>query len=146
MTDMGHFIGLRDNRGITLMENVIGLVIAGIVFAGFLQVCNISSIMLQNVKFRVRAVNIAQAELEGIKSRHYESIVVSDYTPYKSVNVVIDEGPTSDSGDDVMGEMRTVVRNAVNPPTSGKKIYVQVTWTLFGSVRQETAETVVYPN
>ncbi|MBN1871107.1 MAG: prepilin-type N-terminal cleavage/methylation domain-containing protein [Candidatus Omnitrophica bacterium] len=143
---MRDFITFKRHKGITLIENVIGLLIAAIVFAGFLQVCNISSMMLQNIKFRVRAVNIAQAELEDIKSQNYDNIIISDYTPYKSTNVIIDGGPTSGSGDDVIGEMRTVVRNAINPPTSGKKVFVSVSWTLFGVVKRETAETIIYPN
>ena len=139
------FTSINNKKGVTLVENVIGLVIVGIVFASFLQVCNISSILLQNVKFRIRAINIAQAELEEIKSMNYDSVVISDYTPYKSAGVIIDEGPASGSGDDITGVMRTIVKTATNPPTTGKKIYVRVFWTLLGSVREEIAETVIYP-
>jgi len=142
---------LRSNKkkGVTLAENVIGLLIITLAFGGFLQVCNISNMMLLSAKCRVSAINIAQDELERRSNEDYESLDASAYTDYKSYpNIVIDSGPTSGSGDDITGEMRTYVRAYTEPLTSkkGKLIYVRVLWTQSGQSKEESAETVICPD
>lgn len=141
---MKPYISPGRKNGFTLIETIIAVLIAGSTFIGFLLVCNMSSIMLKDIKSRVRAINIIQAELEGIKALNYDEIDVANFTPYKAVNVIIDYGPTSSPDDDLIGEMRTTIRNAANPPLEGKKIVAEITWQTLGEGKQEIMETVVY--
>jgi len=137
---------VKNQRGVTLMENVIAVLVTAVVFGGFLQICHFSALMLANVKFRMAAVNIAQAEIEGLKGLDFNEISVADFTPYQSTNVILDDGPTTGGEDDVIGEMRTTVKNTVTAPTNGLKIVVEVLWTVFGENKQEIVETVIYSN
>lgn len=141
---MGIYAFIKKERGFTLVETVIAMLIATILLAGFLQVCSSSAWLLLSAKYRTRAINIAQAEIEDLKSLGYDGIDVATFTPYRALNIIIDEGPTSSSSDDVIGEMRTTVRNVVNPPYDGKKIAVEVRWNMWGQLKQDILETVVY--
>jgi hypothetical protein len=137
----------KKESGLTLVECVIAIIIGTILLVGFLQVCTTSALNLKNLRFRVNAVNIAQAELEDIISLGSEGIDEDDYTPFLSTPVVIDEGPTDLHGDDIIGDMRTYVREVTVAPLKGKKIWVTVTWNFMGSSRSELLQTVIYsPN
>lgn len=135
---------LKNKRGVTLLENIIAVLVTGLVFGGFLQICHVSALMLTSAHFRMAAVNIAQAEIEDLKAIDFDNISVSTFTPYRSTSVILDDGPTSSADDDIIGEMRTAVRDTVNNPTNGKKVAVEVLWTAFGQSKQEIVETVIY--
>jgi len=141
---MKFYISIKKEKGFTLVETVIAMLIATIILAGFLQVCNSSAWLLLSTKYRTRAINIAQAEIEDLKALTYDGIDVVAFTPYRADNIIIDEGPTSSPSDDVIGEMRTTVRNVINPPYDGKKIAVEVRWNMWGQPKQDILETVVY--
>jgi len=115
---------------------------------GFLQVCTTSALNLKNLRFRVNAVNIAQAELEEIVALGSDGIDAVVLTPYVlSANVVIDEGPTGLPGDDLLGHMRLHIQEVAAAPLKGKKIWVTVTWNFMGSARTEMLQTAIYsPN
>lgn len=134
----------KGKKGLTLVETVIAMMIAAITLVGFLQVCNTSAIMLQNIKYRMRAVNIAQAELEDLMSLGYDGINMGAFSPYRRTYVVIDEGLTVSTGDDIIGEMRTRVSEVIRPPFMGRKIFVEVMWELLGEPKSEILETLVY--
>ncbi len=135
---------IKEDKGVTLIETIIAILLAAMTFVGFLQACNISAQMLENMKYRMSAVNIAQAQIEYLKAQGYDNIKVSSYTPFKSTNVTIDYGPTTAPEDDVIGEMRTKVRRATLAPTNGKKIVVEVIWPILGESKSEVLETVIY--
>jgi len=124
------------------MEIVIAMMIAAIMLVGFLQTCNSSALMLRNIKYRVSAINIAQAEIEDVKALGYDGIVMANFPSI--TNVIIDEGPTAAGGDDVTGTVTTTVANTTSGPDNGRKIVTGITWNVLGMTMQETLETVVY--
>ena len=134
----------RKKKGLTLVETVIAMVIAAITLVGFLQVCNTSALMLQNIKYRMRAVNIAQAELEELMALGYDGIDIAAFSSFRRTFVVIDEGLTDSADDDIIGEMRTRANEVIRPPFMGRKIFVEVSWELLGEPKSEILETLVY--
>lgn len=132
----------KEKKGLTFMETVVAMMIAAIMLVGFLQVCNSSALMLRNIKYRVRAINIAQAEIEDVSSLGYEGINMALFP--RTVDIIIDAGPTQAANDDVRGQMTTTVRNATLGPDYGRKIIVDVSWGILGEIRQDILETVVY--
>lgn len=120
------------------------MLMAAIMLVGFLQVCNSAALMLQNIKYRMKAVNIAQAELEDLRALGWANIDVSEYTPYKSTNVTIDDGLTAAPEDDIAGEMRTVIKEATSGPANGLKIVITVSWNILDRPRNEILEAVIY--
>ena len=138
------FLSCKCVKGLTLIETVVAMVIATITFVGFLQVCNTAALMLRNIKYRMRAINIAQAEIEDLKALGCDGIDTSAFTPYRRTYVVIDERLTTSSDDDIIGEMRTRVRNVLKPPLNGKKIVVEVMWELLGESKSDLLETLIY--
>ena len=130
----------RDQKGLTFMEVVIAMMIAAIMLVGFLQTCNSSALMLRNIKYRVSAINLAQAEIEDVKALGYDGAVIG----VTITNVLIDEGATAAGGDDVTGTVTTTITNTTSGPDNGRKIVAQITWNVLGMVMQETLETVVY--
>lgn len=135
---------VKKRSGLTLVESVIAMFVAAILVVGFLQACSSGALMLKNLRCRVRAINIAQAEIEDIKARGNEGIDVAIYTPFLSTPVVIDEGVTVGPIDDIAGEMRTTAMDVVSGPTNGKKIVVEVLWNFMGEAKSELLETVIY--
>ncbi|MBL7068974.1 MAG: hypothetical protein ISS34_03880 [Candidatus Omnitrophica bacterium] len=131
-------------KGLTFAETVIAILIAAILLVGFLQACTSSALLLRNIKYRVRAVNIAQAEIEDVTALGYSGIDMSEFTGGKQVNVIIDEGVTAASGDDVIGLMTTTVEDATSGPDNGRKIVVGISWSMLGQARSELLETVIY--
>ncbi len=134
-------ISLERKKGITLVETLIAMVITAIMLVGFLQACTASAYMLKNIKYRLRAVNIAQDEIESVKAGGFAAVVVGDQA---WLNVLIDEGPTAAPGDDIIGQMRRRIRNVAGGPTNGVTITIEVAWNMLGQARQETVETVFY--
>lgn len=142
---MEKIIKLKGNiKGLTLVETVIAIIIAAITLVGFLQVCNTASLMMTNIKYRMRAVNIAQAELEDLMASGYSNIDTALYTPYKKTYVIIDEGLSASSSDDIIGEMRTTAREVTSSPNNGKTIAVLVIWDVLGEHKREIIETLIY--
>ncbi len=133
-------IFVKNNKGVTLIEAVIAILIAAITLTGFLQVCSMSAFILQSIKYRMRAVNIAQAEIEDLKAETYSDIVSGVY----QTDIIIDEGPSSSSDDDIVGQLQTTIKNVTNAPLQGKKVIIEVSWELLGESKRDILETVIY--
>jgi len=141
---MTRVYGAAGKKGFTLVEGMIAAVIAGIVLTTFLYAVSSARIMLKNLNYRLRAINIAQAEIEDVKAQGNEGIDMGDYDPFRRQRVIIDEGPTRRANDDVHAVMRTFVTEVEDPPLNGKKIVVEIRWEFMGRARMELMETVVY--
>lgn len=127
--------------GFTLIEAAIAILVVGIVLVGALQVCNSSALILKVLKHKLRALNIAQAEIEEIKGLGYDGISLADYTPYKTTYVIIDEGATPSPDDDITGTMKTSVKDI---QLTGYKIVVEMTWNAFDKAQKDVLETILY--
>lgn len=139
-----NFRFMKDKNGLTLVETVIAMVIAAVILLGFLQICSSYILALRIVKYRARAIAIAQAEIEDIKALGHEGIDVADFPT--QVNVIIDEGLTTSFADDVLGVMTTDVNNVTSAPLNGRKIVIQVAWSIYGQDKQEVLEGLIYSN
>lgn len=133
-----------NKKGFSLVEVLAAMIIAAIMLVGILQICTSSYLTLQDLKFRSSATNIAMAQIEDVKAFDYETIPIATYNPSEVVNVLIDEGNTVGAGDDTIGVMTTMVRDATVPPNQGRKIIVQVSWNFSGQAKNETMEAFVY--
>jgi len=133
-----------NRKGFSLVEVLAAMIIAAIMLVGILQICTSSYLTLQDLKFRSSAANIAMAQIEDIRAFGYEDIVMATYTPSEIVNVLIDEGGTIGAGDDTIGVMTTMVKEATVPPNFGRKIIVQVSWNFSGQAKNEIMEGFVY--
>ena len=98
-----------NNRGITLLENLVSVFIISLSLLAIIKVYFFANYQINMSRHRVTAVNLAQATLENIIDAGYDSVIVGNYPISQAV--VIDPGKTDAAGDDINGTMQTVLTN-----------------------------------
>lgn len=99
---------MKKNKGMTIFETSISLMVLAIVIIGLLSGVYLASKLSASTKDRITAIQIAEARLEEEKNRDYEDI--------------IDRGPF----ENVLPEGETTV--AVTQREEGKEIGITVSW------------------
>ena len=126
-----------NTRGITILEAVISIMITGFVLVGMLKLYSLGAIQSNLARHKVMAVNIAQAEIEGLISATYEGIDLSDYPMTKTVK--IDTGKTGGASDDIDGAMITSISNV----SEGYKVTIDVSWIdYYGGMSEVVTSTI----
>lgn len=126
-------------EGLTLVETVVAILIAGIVLVGILEMFLLGASRLKMASNRTSAIALAQGELEYLRSKGYDNIDVASDSGAESV--IIDEGKTAAVSDDINGTMTTQISQIGN----AKRAIVTVNWTGPGyGDSSEIAETVFY--
>jgi len=112
--------------------------ITGITLVGMLHLFVMSSNYLKVASHRMRAIGLAQGRLDELRAQGYNNVTAAGDSG--TINVVIDEGKTSATGDDVVGTMTTQVIEL----TDNKKAIVSVDWVDIYTSMNETLEVVFY--
>ncbi|MCX5693092.1 MAG: type II secretion system protein [Candidatus Omnitrophica bacterium] len=124
-------------KGITIIEVVVSMMIAGFVLVGMLQLYSLGAAQSNLARHKVMAVNIAQAEIESLVSATYEGITLSNYPMTKTVK--IDTGKTDNASDDINGTMITSISNV----SEGYKVTVDISWTdYYGAMSEVLTSTI----
>jgi hypothetical protein len=130
------------NKGITIIEVVVSMIITGSVLVGMLHLYSVGAIQSNIVRHKVMAVNITQAEIEGLINKGYETIdsEVKKGTIYpKTQDVKIDTGKTGNASDDINGTMITNI-SKVNEIY---KVTVNISWSdYYGTVNEVLESTI----
>lgn len=127
----------RNNKGLTIIEVVISIMITGFVLVGMLKLYSLGAIQSNLARHKVMAVNIAQAEIEGLISATYEGITLSDYPMTKTVK--IDTGKTGNTSDDIDGTMITNISNV----SEGYKVTIDVSWIDYYGGMNEVVTSII---
>lgn len=134
-------------RGFTLFELVLSLLIFGLVAAGVLLGFIQGERIAEIDSHRIAAANIARAKTELLKSMKFNDVesgtsgeitdypyFVDDYSDIDSDDrPMIDSGPTDGTGDDLRGytyvQVEPVVLSVGTNSFNAKNVTVTVTWT-----------------
>ncbi len=125
------------NKGITLIEVIVSIFIIGSVLIGMIALFSLGAVQSALSRHRNNAINIAQARMEELKEAGYDSINPGSFPTQEGV--IIDNGRTDGSSDDLNGIMRTELSTI----TEGYKIIVNISWTDYHGQINEVLETVI---
>jgi len=125
------------NKGITLLEIVISLLIFGIVATGILRSFIFCNMRAKSTSLRTAAIALAQERMEQIKNDSYANVTATNYPD--ETNLILDTAGTAATGDDLTGT-RTVTITGVSP--NPLTITVTVTWNFQGNQLSESLTTL----
>jgi len=129
------------NKGMTIIEVVISIMITGFVLVGMLQLYSLGAIQSNLARHKVMAVNITQAEIEGLINKGYETITqeINQGIYPKTQDVKIDTGKTGNASDDINGTMITSISNV----SEGYKVTANVSWNdYYGAMSEVITSTI----
>ncbi|NOX98071.1 MAG: type II secretion system protein [Nitrospirae bacterium] len=130
----------NNNKGITLLEIVISLLIFGIAATGILRSFVFCNTRAKSTSLRTAAIALAQERMEQIKNDSYPNVTAANYPD--ETNLILDTAGTADTGDDLTGT-RTVTITGASP--NPKTITVTVTWKFKGNQFSESLTTLKIP-
>lgn len=126
------------NKGITLVETIVSILLLTISIGAMLGAFLIGKISVARAKHRISAINLARDKIEAIKGLSYAQIP----SQAGSESVTIDQG-TPLSGDELAGQRATTVSDA-HGDSRQYKIATTVTWAEKGATNlQETIVTLI---
>ncbi|MDP8230381.1 MAG: prepilin-type N-terminal cleavage/methylation domain-containing protein [Candidatus Gorgyraea atricola] len=125
------------NRGITLIEVIISIFIVAFMLVGMMRLYSLGGIQSAIARHKVMAMNVAQAEIENLRSASYENILLPNYPLTQTVK--IDRGPSAAVADDIDGTMITQILAI----TEGYKIIITVTWNDYHGAITEVLESTI---
>jgi len=129
------------NKGMTIIEVVISIMITGFILVGMLQLYSLGAIQSNLARHKVMAVNITQAEIEGHINKGYETITqeINQGIYPKTQDVKIDAGKTGNTDDDINGTMITSISNV----SEGYKVTANVSWNdYYGAMSEVVTSTI----
>lgn len=124
-------------KGMTLIEVIVSMFIVAFMLVGMIQLYSLGNIQSVLARHKTMAVNLAQAEIEGLKNASYEGIVLADYPSTKQVK--IDTGKTASTADDIDGVMVTEVSSI----SQGYKVIVNIFWNDYYGTTSEVLESTI---
>jgi len=129
------------SRGITIIEAIISIMITGFALVGMLRLYSLGAIQSSIVRHKVMAMNIAQAEIEGLINKGYETISqeINQGVYPKTQAAKIDTGKTGSADDDINGTMIT----SISSVTEGYKITATISWNDYYGPMSEIAASIV---
>jgi len=129
------------SKGITIIEAVISMMIAGFALVGMLRLYSLGAIQSSIVRHKVMSINIAQAEIEGLINKGYEVITqeISQSIYPKTQIVKIDTGKTDNTDDDINGTMITNISGIIE----GYKVTATISWNDYYGPVNEIAESII---
>lgn len=139
------------NKGMTIIEVLISVVVAGVVFAGVLQGIRLASNIARHTIYTTGAINVAQEKVEKIKNALSESLEdsIARYDG-KEEDVAIYSGSTARTNDDVNGTQSVDIiwRDAdgeeVDDPLDAAfaEVRVNVSWDVLPGAFVETVDVI----
>ena len=128
----------KEQKGLTLMEALIGISLFLVVFSAFLISCNMATRYIRETTQRLSAVYLCQEKIEEYKAKEYRDIPLEG----EEETVTIDEGPKDSVDDDLTGERDVVISSWQDEGvTVGKIITVTVSWTTIGGDHKQELTT-----
>jgi len=125
------------SKGITIIEAVVSIMIAGFVLVGMLRLYSLGDVQSILSRHKIMAMNIAQAEIESLISASYEEIDINSYPVTKVVK--IDTGRTNNTDDDINGTMITSIANI----SEGYKVTATISWNdYYGQMSEVVTSTI----
>lgn len=125
------------NKGMTIIEVVVSMMIAGSVLVGMLRLYSLGAAQSNLARHKIMAVNIAQAEIESLISATYEGINLNNYPMTKAIK--IDTGRTGNANDDINGTMVTSIYSV----NEAYKITAVVSWAdYYGAMSEVVTSTI----
>ena len=113
----------RNNRGLTLVEILVALVITLVVFLGLMQTAMISMDVNTNNQLREQAVSIAEQRMRELRDLSEGNLPAGTWTPVETVPVKFRNFADINYTVDI-----TVVNIGAAPDVTAKQIDVLVTW------------------
>ena len=128
-------------NGLTIFEVMVSMVIVGFVLVGMIQLYSMGAVQSSITRHKLMAVNLAQAEIEGLINKGYKTITqeINQGIYPKTQIVKIDTGKTGNASDDISGTMITSIANV----SEGYKITVNVSWNdYYGAMSEVVTSTM----
>ena len=126
---------MKSSGGITIVEAVVSILIAGFVLVGMLNLYSLGAVQSNIVKHKIGAANFAQLKIEGQIDTKYGNIIPGTFSEV----IQIDTGKTGNTNDDING---TMVTNII-PISEGYKVRVTVSWNDYYGAMSEVMETII---
>jgi prepilin-type N-terminal cleavage/methylation domain-containing protein len=124
-------------RGVTLVEVVISLLLLSIATGALIGAFVISKLSATRARHRISAINLVREKIETIKGVLYDQIPAQAGNP----EIIIDQG-SADSGDELRGHLITDVLD-IYGNGSAYKITTTVVWMELSSSLQEKVITLI---
>ena len=128
-----------NNKGVTLLEIAISLLIFGIAVTGILRSFIFCNTRAKSTSLRVAAIALAQDRIEQIENDSYANVTAAIY-PNETVS--LDTAGTADTSDDLTCTRTVTINEVTGTLTNYKEITVTATWNFTGNQFNESLVTL----